>query len=299
MNRLVFFCLLFLSVIGRTDADFLSLLDESEALNREGRYEQEKELLLSSLETDLTSIQEAEVYWRLSRAALIRGGKAQQRGEPKMVLYAIFEEGEAFGRKAINVDPTNHLGYFWAASNVGRWAQVNLGLKALRKARIVRDLLAESIDRNPEYALSYFAITQMYSLVPGRPVSFGSIDYAVSLARKAADLHDDQFVQGLAQNRFYGYEIELARVLNKREWSAEKRLNRQGKKERSYDQGESAFDRNLHYEGTVALEPLSDREEARAILHRIMEAIAGMQTRSEYQESVLSRVTELLERWRE
>lgn len=299
MRKCVIFCLLFLYVGGRLFSDFMSVLDESDALNREGRYELETDVLLSSLETDLTSTQKAEVYWRLSRTAMLRGGEAQQQGEPKTALYAIFEEGEAFGLKAITADPNNHLGYFWAANNVGRWLQVNMGLKALKKARVVRDLYAESIERNPEYALTYFAISQMYAQVPGKPISFGSIDYAVSLARKAVDIHMDSVASEPGQDRFYGYEIELARVLYKRGWSSEKRLGKQGRKERNFDQGDGAFEKNMFYEGTVVLEPVPDRIEARAILHRIIEEIEVAQAPTEYQKAVLGRVAELLERWDE
>ena len=296
MKRIAVFCLLF-CIACQLFPDFADVMVESDALNRQGSYQQEKDMLLSTLGTGITKSQEAEVYWRLSRLSMLFGDRADERNEPKSALYDFFQEGEDYGRKAMALDPDNHLGYFWTASNVGRWAQVNMGIRALRKSRIVRDLLAESIEKNSEYALAYFALAQMYKFVPGKPISFGSVDSAVSLARRGVDLYYERLRADGEEDHYYGYEIELALNLQKRDWDLAKRRQEQPEKSRRYQNADSVLEKNVYYEGIVEIEPLSDRDEAEAILRRIIESLNNVRDKTDYQESVLRRSLQIIESW--
>lgn len=246
-------------------ADFGSVTEEADRLNQEEKHETAKEFLLKSLKSAQTDNQSAELYWRLARAALYLADEAEKAGADKETLLEMFAQGEEYGQKSIENNPNNPLAYFWKSSNIGRWGQTKGILNALFKATDVRDLLVEAINIDQDYADAYYVLGQLYDQVPGF-ISFGNMDFAVSLGRKAVYLRERQVSAGVHERLNYDYYTELAKHLYKRNWMAVKRIREIDKKKRQLESAQSVLDKSCYFEATVQLKDMSDRDEAVQLL---------------------------------
>ena len=270
-------------------------IEEADALYEDDRSEQAIRVLEGALSSARTDADRAEVFWRLSRATLAVGEDQEDAGEPTSEVLATYEEGEQYGIQAVEADPGNHLGYYWQSANIGKWGQAKGILDSLFKAGPMRDLLKEAIEREPDHAGSYYVLGQLYSEVPGF-ISFGNVNYAVSLARKSIDLHEAELRAGEAEDVEHDYYIQLANHLIKRNWNERRREREQENKERRYNDTTDQLEKGWFYEGVVRIPGESDRDEAEDLLRdmiRRLEAIGG--DRTDGQERQLTDARELLE----
>jgi tetratricopeptide (TPR) repeat protein len=297
MKRLTVAAVLFAFCLPLLRADFAQVLERAEALNDAEEYQQCRSFLEASLGEASGGRQKAEIHWRLARDLLNLGDEAEDRGVKGSELLAFFEQGEAQAQLAIEADPTNHLGYYWKSANIGRWGQVKGILNSLAKARPMRDLLQQALQVEPEHADSYYVLGQLYEQVPGGIISFGNKDYAVSLGRKAVDLHAMQVQAGLEKKLNYDYYTELAKHLWERNFTAARRLKDQEKKLASYRAASDPMEKNLYYEGTVSLGNISDRQEARELIQWTIQQLQRLPGRSGSEEDDLQEATETLAGW--
>ena len=177
-------CLLFFAGNPALYADINDVLADADRLDKEGDYEAEKSLLLSSLSQATTSYQIADLNWRLSRATLMIGDTKKRAGAQPPVVVPIFEEGESYADVSIANNQKIPDGYFWKAANIGLWGQARGIFESLAKAAPMRDLLHQAVQIQDDHADSYNVLGQLYEQVPGWPFSFGNPDYAVSLGRR-------------------------------------------------------------------------------------------------------------------
>lgn len=274
-------------------AAFEDLIASSDAHYEEDRYEQAIADLESALSEATGGAQEAEAYWRLSRVTLSVGDQEIDNNADTDTILETFTEGEEYGRQAIEADPSNHLGYYWTAANVGKWGQTRGIVNSLIKAAPMRDLLAEAIEREPEHADSYYVLGQLYAQVPGF-ISFGNTDYAVSLGRKSVDLEREQ-VQNDPEEEFHqDMAIQLASHLIQRDWNRRKREREQSAKAENYREATELLEKNFYYEGVVDLPRMSDKEEAEELLRDAISALRSKRDRSEGEDRNLADAQELL-----
>lgn len=267
-------------------------LEAADAAYDEDDFEGSIEILEAALEDADGGDEEAEVYWRLSRATLSLGDRRKDAGAGEDELLPIFEEGERYADRAIEADPRNHLGYYWKAANIGRWGQAKGILNSLFKAAPMRDLLAEAIELEPDHADSYYVLGQLYEQVPGM-ISFGDSDYAVGLARRALELHREQLASGEEDELREGYDVKLAAALIGRDWNSRKRSRERRDKAEAFRQATSELERGFYFEGTVEIPDLSDEEEARGLLDNVIEELRGRSSLSEQEERQLTEAVEL------
>ncbi len=279
-------------------AQFQEILDQADRLHKQDQYEQSRLFLESSLPRASTDAQRAELQWRLARAWLNLGDKAEDRGVKGLELLSYFERGEAAADRAIELDPGNHLGYYWKSGNIGRWGQIKGILNALSKASPMRDLLEQALKVKPDHADSYYVLGQLYEQVPGFPLSFGNKDFAVSLGRLAVDLRERQVKAGLEEELDYDFYTELAKHLWARNWDASRRIRDQKRKAGAYRSAASPLQTGCFYEGTVSLENRSDRQEALAIAERTARQLEALPARSGAQDDDLQELRELLASWK-
>jgi len=288
----------FLIVIPMGMADFQDVLDRVDQLHETEDYEQVKSFIESSMAKATSGAEKAELHWRLARAWLNLGDEAEDRGIVDEELLSLFEQGEAQAQKAIDADPSNHLGYYWKSANIGRWGQIKGILNSLFKAKPMRVLLQQAVAANPEHADSYYVLGQLYEQVPGFPVSFGDKNYAVSLGRKSLDLHEQQVKAGIEDEVNYDFYTEMAKHLWERNYSAAKRKREQGRKMRKYESSYDPMEKNFHYEASVTLKNMSDREEALGLINWVIRELGGMSNRSGSQDDDLKEAKEVLESWK-
>lgn len=276
----------------------LVALDEAAVERADELYEDDQadaaiDVLEDALSTARNGGERAEVLWRLSRATLSVGESLEDEGADVDRVLSVYEEGEQYGVQAVEADASNHLGYYWQSANIGKWGQAKGILNALFKATPMRDLLQETIEREPSHPDSYYVLGQLYAQVPG-VISFGNDDYAVGLARKSIDLHEDEFARGVAEDVEHDFYIQLASHLIERGWNERKRGHEQEGKRRNFGRTNDRLEQGWYYEGTVDIPAEDDVEEAESLLRDTIGRLEAIADRTDGQERQLERARELL-----
>ncbi len=294
--------LLFLFLTGTVfgDTDLFKRIDR---LHDGGMYEKEYQILEDALAKTGDNHERAEIYWRLSRAKLQLTDQLERDGASVDKLLSEFDEGVSLADKALSLEPDNYNAYYWRSANTGRWGETKGILNSLFKAPSMRDDLEKAITSNPSHGDSYYVLGRLYAAVPGI-ISFGNMDYAISLARKSIDNQEKK-----DRPYHYSYYLALAKDLWDRDWSSKKRLKEQKKKKSQYNSKRKILEKNWFYEGVVdlskkvpysskPLSDLSDREEALAILTWLEKKLSTLPDSKPSDEDDLKEVRELLADWR-
>jgi len=276
-------------------AQISDLLERVDQLNKAEQHQQVIQILTPALGNARVSTDISEIAWRLARAYLGFGDQRKDAGATNRELLDLFAQGEGFADLAIENNPQNHLGYFWKSSNIGRWGQTRGVLESLSRAPSMRDLLAQAAVMNPNHADSYYVLGQLYSAVPG-VISFGNKDYAVSLARLAVTLNQQQVASGQEVEPNYGFYLKFAEHLFDRNWNLARRTREQETKRRNYSRTTIPLERGWYFEGTVVIPQISDREEARTVLQTLIGWLERKTNRTPSQERNLREARALFAR---
>ncbi|AFG37776.1 hypothetical protein [Spirochaeta africana] len=269
-------------------------LQQADAFDAQDEHAAARDVLQNLLPQAASGADRAEVLWRLARAQLGYGGSREDAGAGDDELLAIFEQGEQYADQAIQADAANVEGYFWKASNIGRWGQTKGILDSLFKASDMRDLLIQAIEIDASHPDSYYVLSQLYVAVP-RMISFGNNDYGVNLARKAVSLMEEQVAAGTRDHISYGFYITLAEALDSRGWSQRRRNREHSRRVSDYRSAESPLERGWYFEGTVTIPEMSDSEEARMVLQDMIRQIERMPEPRVYDLRDLEDARELLQ----
>ena len=248
-------------------------LSQADQLDTAGEYEQARTLLLTVLPALSAPADRAEVLWRLSREQLSLGEAEQNAGRGNDAAIAAYDKGKEYAQQAIDADPSNPEGYFWKSGNMGKVGLIRGPLNSLGMVPTLQTLLSKTVQLNPTDDKAYFALGQLYAKLPGWPISFGNIDYAVSLARKSTMLLDRRIATGAPVNVDFDFYLELARDLYQRNWDAGHRRNEQQSKLKRYTISPDIVEKSFYYEGTINLPDESDRAEAAAIVRNTISMI--------------------------
>jgi len=275
MSRFTAVTLLFILPAAAVFADFTKTAADADSLHDKGEYAAAKTMLLDAVPA-ADAQQKAELYWRVARENIELGDAAEKEKKPKGDVLKIFEEGEGYANKAIEADPNSYEAYYWKSANTGRFGQVKGILNSLGKAGPMKDLLTKAITINPKHSDSYFVLGQLYRELPGGPISFGNIDFAVSLGRLGVDLDAEQAKSGAEKVLSYNFSVELAKTMWKRNWNAEKRQNEQKNHKARYEAAKNDLDRGCAYEGTLTLKNVSDREEAMELIQWAIKSLESL-----------------------
>ncbi|MFP4113007.1 MAG: hypothetical protein ACOC2Y_02215 [Spirochaetota bacterium] len=293
MLKVIAAVLMVIACAGSLSAIDRAAIEEADALYEDDRPAEAVAVLEDARSTARGGPELAEVFWRLSRATLSVGERLADASAETESILATYEEGEQYGVRAVESDPSNHLGYYWQSANIGKWGQTKGILDSLFRAGPMRDLLKQAITMEPDHADSYYVLGQLYAQVPGF-ISFGNVDYAVSLGRKSVDLHEADLVSGAEDEVRHDFYIQLASHLIQRNWDARRRSREQENKARSFARTDDVLERGRHYEGTVEIPDRSDREEAEELLLDMIRRLEAIGDRTAGQEDELEDARELL-----
>ena len=283
--------------LGFAYAEGSPVADQADALHDKGMYAEAQQLLRDSLPDAQSGKDRAELYWREARETLELGDAAEKDKKPQAEILALFTEGDGYADKAIAADPQNDQGYFWKSANIGRWGQVKGIFDSLSKAAPMKELLVKELSINPERSDPYFVLGQLYRELPGWPVSFGNIDAAVSLGRKAVEMRQAQVQAGLEKELVYGFYNELAKSLYKREWSTARRVSEQKAKAAKLAAAGTPLEKGSLYEASVDLQDMSDRAEAKALVQLSVSELGKLAARTAPQEKDFQKAKDLLKGW--
>ena len=164
-----------------------ALLDQADALYDQEDYITGFNLLKGAVDAAATDAEKAEIYWRLSRFQLYIADDEEDAGAASAELLAMFDAGGAYAEKAIALAPSADA-YYWRSSNTGRWGETKGILDSLFKAGPMREDLWKVISYDPDYADAWYVFGRLYLLLPGWPISFGNVPFAVSFARRSIDV---------------------------------------------------------------------------------------------------------------
>ncbi len=293
-----FLTLLLLSLpLGFVHAEDSPAAARADALHDKGMYGEAQRLLRDSVPDAQGGKELAELYWRAARETLELGDIAEKDKKPQADILALFVEGESYADKAIAADPQNDQGYFWKSANIGRWGQVRGIFDSLSKAGPMKDLLVKELSINPERSDAYFVLGQLYRELPGWPLSFGSIEAAVSLGRKAVDLRQAQVQAGTEKELVYDFYNELAKSLYKRDWSGSRRASELKARAAKLDTAVTPLEKGSLYEAGAAVPDVSDREEARALARFTVSELGSLESLTVAQAKDLQKARELLKGW--
>ncbi len=277
-------------------ADFAGTIAKADLLHDQGQHLEARTILLGAV-TGVSNKELAELYWRISRETLDLGDQAEKQKQPQASILKLFDEGEAYANKAIEADSQSYLAYYWKSANVGRWGQVKGILDSLFRAGPMKDLLVKDIGINAQHSDAYYVLGQLYRELPGWPLSFGNIDFAVSLGRKALDVRQSQIESGAEKDFVYAFYTELAKTLYKRNRSAQARVNEQKAEKTRFAAAKDVLEKGCAYEGTVTLQNLSDREEAKALINYAIAALEKKQNRTSADDGDLEDARVVLKGW--
>ena len=261
---IIFLTLLFINV------NLFSAIDFSKAddLYLKDDMDQTTSILQEKLNLAKTDEEKSEVYWRLSRVQVNLGDKAESNNE-KLKIY---NEGLDYALKSIELH-NNSLAYLWKASNIGRIGQTTGILKSLAAASDMRGdlkIIVNDFD-NLTSSETWYVLGSLYTSVPGGFISFGNNNFGISYFRKAIDTIPDDVV-------YPNHYKALAEALYKRNWDKTKRSKELKIMYSSWDKASNSYDKFAYYEGnekgnnipyysSVALNKMSDRQEAVMLLN--------------------------------
>lgn len=249
------------AAVDLSQADSLYLMDKP----AECKAELEKQLAQAS-----NASERSEVLWRLARVQVTLGDDLDKND--KEGRFAAYELGQEYAEQAIAEKPSS-MGYLWKASNIGRWGQTKGPLNSLSKSKpMLADLRVLVDDLGClDSSEAWYVLASLYDQLPGKPISFGDSQYAISFARAAVDTIPSEVI-------YPGTFQTLAEMLWKRNWNMSKRVAEITKKQDKWNKGGGTnFDKYIYYEGkggpsaqpfysSVPLSQMSDRQEAVMLL---------------------------------
>ena len=266
------------------------VVQEAEELLEQQRIEDAIELVEESLQYETSSRNKAELYALLSKFTLHKAARLNMDGGRKNTILALYSEGEKLADKAVQLDPTNHLAYFWRGSNAGMWGKLKGVFAALDRVEDMRNDFVRTVELEPGFSFAWFSLGQMYRMVPGGIISFGNDDYAVSLGRKAIDTMKLELKDGKIERLRYDYYVQLAISLHKRNWNKRKRQDEMNDKFMAYHGSSDIMEKAYNYEGSITIPELADRQEAEKILSDILTELRGTYPKTKFMEGYLEQV---------
>ena len=285
MKRIVLLlvCVLSLSVL-------FAAFDKSESdrlFYVENDYEADFAYLSKSLESAKTNEEKAEILWRMSRTrlTLTDDNKESMTERERLAAYGDYgaddkpKNGDTssafyYAYESLKYGETPNA-YHWKASAVGRAGQEHGALNSLGKADPMRKLETKALEGFSNFALetdSWYVLAILYRSLPGKPISFGNDNFAISYMRKCLMTQDMERTNGTNY-------LELAEELYKRGWDAKKRAKEFQAMLKNWDknQNKGYTEYNKYYEGYLStqgspfwvaaeLGSISDKQEAIALL---------------------------------
>ncbi len=280
--------LLPLTVISASPA----VIDEAEMLLEQQRIEEAIELVEKTIQNETSAPRQARLYAFLSQCMLQKAARLDLGGGPKNAVLSLYSEGEQLADKAVELDPSNHLAYFWRGSNAGMWGKLKGVFAALDRVEDMRDDFVRTVELAPDFSFAWFSLGQMYRMVPGGIISFGNNDYAVSLGRKAVDTMERELETGSIDRIRYDYYVQLAISLHARNWSKKKRENEMDGKFLAFHGSTDVMEQGCNYEGSVNIPDLSDREEAEQLLLNVRGELRSLPQKTDMLTSYIQLVEE-------
>ena len=300
MRKIVLVLLvLLLPLFVLTAAD--DILKQADDLYDAEEYIEGFEFMENTLKSAGTDREKADIYWRMARFQLNITDDKEDEGADKDTLLNMFTQGSDYAEMAIELYPSSHA-YYWHSSNVGRWGEVKGILDSLFKAGPMKEDLLKVIEYDPVYADAWYVFGRLYLLLPGWPLSFGNIPFAVSFARRAIDTYTEEDLK-------ISYYKSLAEILWKRNWNDKARIREIEKRESKLNSARNEHDTQAYFESSLGincspeytgkkLADMTDREEARIITDWVLAEYNKITDPSKGDKTNIQEVKDMIAEWK-
>ncbi|TVQ36861.1 MAG: hypothetical protein EA384_13415 [Spirochaetaceae bacterium] len=191
--------------------------EDLDRLHEEDRQQQVLARIEAELQTTTAHARRAELLWRKARAQLTLADYGTWSGEiPDREAIELLRIAESYADEAIQLNPDAPNPYFWKAATMGLRGQLRGVLNSLFMASDVRDYAEATLQRHPQHPEAHYLLGQLYRELPRRPLSFGNRDRAVQYGRRAVELHEREYRQGVVGVRYFDLYTQLADSLWRR-----------------------------------------------------------------------------------
>lgn len=208
--------LLFFAGLAGANAE-ADLFTEIERLHEQDRHSAILDLVDTELPRTRGNHRRAELLWRKARAQLTLADYGVWSGDlSDRDAIVRLEEAEATAAQAIELAPGSADSYFWKSAAMGLRGQLRGVLNSLFMASDVRDYAEKALERDPDHTEAHYLLGQLYRELPRRPLSFGNRDRAVEFGRRAVQLHEREYRDGVVGVRYYDLYTQLSDSLWRR-----------------------------------------------------------------------------------
>lgn len=257
-----------------------------EIIDRVDRYQPENEY------------QRGHVLWRRARARLSLADLAHWEGSlTDDEALALIDEADRDAVQALERVPDDATAHMWRAAVIGRRGLLRGVLRSLIDASVVDEHGSRAVELDPTLPEAYYVLGQLYRELPGWPLSFGNNDYAVSLGRASVAYYEEKIAASDVPVRYYDHYTQLAHSLWVRNNSVRQRERRVSRAAADFRAAGTNMERAFNFEGTVRVPNQTDREEALALVRRVVRELSAVSSPRVRQRMDLAKARELLESW--
>ena len=114
----------------------------------------------------------------------------------------------------------------------------------------------------------------------------------------AVDLRVQAVKSGKEKELSYGYYLQLAKSLWKRNLTAAKRASGLAKRQAAWESAKTPLEKGSAYEAAVQLKAASDRDEARELVNWMIAELSKIGSRTAGQDDDLNEAKETLAEWK-
>jgi tetratricopeptide (TPR) repeat protein len=279
------------------DEDVEAVVERAEKLIREEAFDRAEEVLSNSL-SRAERKGRMELLWRLSKVAVLQGERLNQLEASIKKRTETFEKAYDYAEKAIKIAERYDIedadyAYFYRAYSNGRLTELYKNITALKKLKQMRKDVEKAISIDPGNPRYYVFLGGLYSNIPGPPISFGNESFGSSMYRYAIHLCKQKGMEDSISME--EAKVSLAEILERRNWSAQRREKEFERMEREYRQSDKMVVKMRYYEGTLNLPHVSDRKEAEMIAREVYRELLMVKSPNFKTRVYLKRIEELLE----
>ena len=290
----VFITLLFININLFSAINF-DMIDD---LYVNGNAEKADSILIEELSNAKNDVEKAEVYWRLSRNRVTFGDDSEKDSE-KLAQY---DKGLEYAEKSIELND-NAFARLWKSSNIGRIGQTKGVLNSLSAASDMRKDLKIILNNLQvlDSTETWYVLGMLYTTVPGGFISFGNKNFGISYYRIAIDTIPSHLI-------YPNHYKAIAEALYDRNWSKSKRSKEIKSMNSKWKSESNNYDKYAYYEGkdkgtnvpyysSVALNKISDRQEAVMLLNYAIAKYNAWPTHTDGETEAIEEIKVLKDKW--
>lgn len=104
----------------------------------------------------------------------------------------IWEQGEQYARRALELDPRSADAHYWVAAMLGKIGRARGILRSLLLVNPMLEHLETALEIDKEHSWAHYVLSHLYSELPPKPLGRGDRSQALFYARSAFELEPEE-----------------------------------------------------------------------------------------------------------